>query len=62
MLTDILLAFIPLFVAFDTVGVLPLFLGLTEGLEKQQRQLLRCTPNVTTDNVLSGGQWLASEL
>jgi small neutral amino acid transporter SnatA (MarC family) len=34
MLTDILLAFIPLFVAFDTVGVLPLFLGLIEGLEK----------------------------
>ena len=38
MLEHILLAFIPLFVAFDTVGVLPLFLGLTDGLEKQQRQ------------------------
>lgn len=32
----ILLVFLPLFVAVDAVGVLPLFMGLTEGLTKLQ--------------------------
>lgn len=34
------LAFIPLFVAIDILGVLPIFLGLTEGLEKKARQTI----------------------
>ena len=28
------LCFVPLFVAVDAVGVLPLFLGLTEGIDR----------------------------
>ena len=36
------LCFVPLFVAVDAVGVLPMFLGLTEGLEKSVvRSVLR---------------------
>jgi multiple antibiotic resistance protein len=35
-----LLAFIPLFVAIDVLGVLPMFVGITEGLEDPQRRRL----------------------
>lgn len=35
-----LLAFIPLFVAIDVFGVLPLFVSLTEDIEAQQRRKL----------------------
>ncbi len=35
-----LLAFIPLFVAIDVFGVLPLFVGLTEGLDERRRKVL----------------------
>ena len=35
-----LLAFIPLFVAIDVFGVLPLFVALTEGLDERRRQRL----------------------
>jgi multiple antibiotic resistance protein len=34
---DILLSLIPLFVAVDAIGVLPIFVSLTEGLDKQQK-------------------------
>lgn len=37
MIKDIVLAFIPLFVAVDAVGVLPIFISLTEGLPKAKR-------------------------
>ncbi|HIJ67689.1 MAG TPA: MarC family protein [Planctomycetes bacterium] len=37
MLKNIFLPFIPLFVAVDAVGVLPIFISLTEGLEKNER-------------------------
>jgi multiple antibiotic resistance protein len=36
-LKDVLLAFIPIFVAVDAIGVLPIFISLTEGVEQQQR-------------------------
>ncbi len=36
-LKDVLLAFIPIFVAVDAIGVLPIFISLTEEVEKQQR-------------------------
>ena len=32
------LCFVPLFVAVDAIGVLPLYVSLTEGLNKVQRQ------------------------
>jgi len=37
MLKSIFLSFIPLFVAVDAVGVLPIFVSLTEGLEQKVR-------------------------
>ena len=37
MLRNILLAFIPIFVAVDAFGVLPIFVGLTEGLDKKEK-------------------------
>jgi multiple antibiotic resistance protein len=37
MVKNILLSFIPLFVAVDAIGVLPIFASLTEGLEKNEK-------------------------
>ncbi len=37
MLKNIVLSFIPIFVAIDAVGVLPIFVSLTEGMEQQQK-------------------------
>ena len=37
MIGNILLSFIPLFVAVDAIGVLPIFVSLTEGLEQKER-------------------------
>ena len=37
MLKDILLSFIPIFVAVDAIGVLPIFVSLTEGIEPRQK-------------------------
>ncbi|HXG39287.1 MAG TPA: MarC family protein [Bacteroidota bacterium] len=39
-LNELLLSFIPLFVAIDVLGVVPLFLSLTERLETAHRQRL----------------------
>jgi multiple antibiotic resistance protein len=36
-LKDILAAFIPIFVAVDAIGVLPIFITLTEGVEPQKK-------------------------
>jgi multiple antibiotic resistance protein len=35
---DFVLAFVPIFVAVDALGVLPLFMGLTEGMAPQVRR------------------------
>ena len=37
MIRDILLAFIPLFVAVDAFGVLPMFISLTKDIEQKER-------------------------
>lgn len=37
MVKDILLAFIPIFVAVDAIGVLPIFVSLTKGLTRRER-------------------------
>jgi multiple antibiotic resistance protein len=37
MARDIFLSFIPIFVAIDAVGVLPIFVSLTEGIERSER-------------------------
>ncbi|NLH17840.1 MAG: MarC family protein [Phycisphaerae bacterium] len=35
---DFLLAFVPLFVAVDIIGTLPMFLGLTQGMDSDKRR------------------------
>ncbi|MBM2840531.1 MAG: multiple antibiotic resistance (MarC)-related protein [Bacteroidetes bacterium] len=42
-----LLAFIPLFVAIDVFGVLPMFVALTDGMEYQQRRKLTWEATLT---------------
>lgn len=42
-----LLAFIPLFVAIDVFGVLPLFVSLTDGMEARQRRNLTWEATLT---------------
>ena len=37
MLKNVFLAFIPLFVAVDAIGVLPIFVSLTEELDKKEK-------------------------
>ena len=38
MIKNILLAFIPIFVAVDAVGVLPIFVNITQGFKKEDRK------------------------
>ena len=38
MIREFFLVFVPIFVAMDAIGILPLFLGLTEGIEKHRRR------------------------
>lgn len=40
-------AFIPLFVAIDVFGVLPLFVGLTEGMDERRRRTLTSEATLT---------------
>ncbi|MDP2921836.1 MAG: MarC family protein [Candidatus Omnitrophota bacterium] len=37
MIKNVLLAFIPIFVAVDAIGILPLFVSLTEGAKKEEK-------------------------
>lgn len=37
MIKDIILAFVPIFVAVDAIGVLPIFISLTEGIKKKDK-------------------------
>jgi len=37
---DILMAFIPLFVAIDPIGLIPLFLGISHGIEPNQLKVI----------------------
>jgi multiple antibiotic resistance protein len=37
-LKNFMMAFVPLFVAVDAIGILPLFLGLTKELDRSSRQ------------------------
>jgi multiple antibiotic resistance protein len=43
-----LLAIIPIFVAMDAIGILPIFISLTEGMEKSERK------RVIRDSILTG--------
>ncbi len=65
-LSALLLFFIPLFVAIDAPGVLPIFLSLTEGLDKKQKRKLITEATLTALAVslvfLIGGQVIFSFL
>jgi len=60
------LCFVPLFVAVDAIGILPLYLGLTEGLAQSQRRRIIVQSVVTALCVAIGfllaGQWLFQRL
>ena len=51
------LCFVPLFVAVDAIGVLPLYVSLTEGLEKSQRQKVVFQSVVTASIVAVSFLW-----
>ncbi|MBI3399254.1 MAG: MarC family protein [Deltaproteobacteria bacterium] len=38
MFQNLILTFIPLFVAFDTIGLVPIFISLTEGMEQRDKK------------------------
>lgn len=40
MIRNIFLAFIPLFVAVDAIGVLPIFISLSHGIKKKERTMI----------------------
>jgi multiple antibiotic resistance protein len=51
---DFLLALVPIFVAVDVLGVLPMFMGLTEGLDHAQRRKIVMQSMVTASAVAVG--------
>jgi multiple antibiotic resistance protein len=61
MFESFLLAFIPLFVAIDPVGLVPFFLGMTQGIERQQREHIAWQAIITAAAVAIGfmflGRW-----
>jgi len=65
-LETFLLAFIPLFVAIDVLGVLPLFVALTENLDESRRKKLTSEATLTAFIIsilfLATGKWLFSFL
>ena len=40
MIKNLLLSFIPIFVAVDAIGVLPIFISITQGLNKKEKSLV----------------------
>ncbi|MBN1531493.1 MAG: MarC family protein [Spirochaetes bacterium] len=54
MLRNLLLAFIPVFVAVDAVGVLPLFVSLTEGMEGREKRRIILQSMITAVCVAAG--------
>lgn len=51
---NFLLAFIPLFIAIDVVGILPIFMSLVEGMERQQKMKITNQSVVTALSVSIG--------
>lgn len=54
MLNNILLSFIPLFVAVDAIGVMPVFVSLTEGLERKERYKIIIQSMITAAGLAVG--------
>lgn len=57
-----LLSFIPIFVAMDAIGILPMFIGFTEHLKKRERQRIVLQSIITAFLIgivfLFLGQWI----
>ncbi|MCE5340661.1 MAG: MarC family protein [Planctomycetaceae bacterium] len=51
MIKNFLLAFIPLFVAIDALGLMPVFFGLTEGMSKKQKSRIIVQSTLTAATV-----------
>lgn len=62
MFSDFWLCFVPLFVAVDAIGLLPVYLGLTEGLSRWERRRVAVQSTATALGVavvfLFLGQWI----
>lgn len=54
MLKNILLSFIPVFVAVDAIGVLPIFFSLTEGIELKEKTKIIVQSMVTASALAIG--------
>ena len=59
---DMLAAFLKIFVAIDAIGILPLFMGLTEGMPSRERRVAVVESILTGAGVAIGfivlGKWL----
>ncbi|MFH1855821.1 MAG: MarC family protein [Candidatus Omnitrophota bacterium] len=66
MIKNILLAFIPIFVAVDAVGVLPIFISLTAGTERKEKVQIIIQSMITALCLAVGfvflGKWVFSLL
>jgi len=62
MINEILLAFVPMFFAMDPIGLLPIFVGLTTGVDKKHKQQIIVQSLVTASLVAVGfiffGRWV----
>ena len=54
MFNDILVAFVPLFFAMDPIGLLPIFVGLTEGIPPVEKQKIIIQSLITAAMVAVG--------
>jgi multiple antibiotic resistance protein len=61
-LVNFLMAFVPIFFAVDALGVLPLFMGLTEGMDRADRQRVLKQSLVTAFLVAAGFVFLGKSI
>ena len=62
MMSDILLAFIPMFFAMDPVGVLPIFVNLTDGMDRLAKRRIIGQSLLTAAAVAVGFIFLGQEI
>ncbi len=62
MIKNILLSFIPIFVAVDAIGVLPIFVSLTEGIELKAKSKIIAQSMLTASGLAIGFILLGKEV
>jgi multiple antibiotic resistance protein len=62
MIKNILLSFIPIFVAVDAIGVLPIFVSLTEGIESRVKSKIILQSMLTASGLAIGFILLGKEV